>query len=250
MTPIELRQARPGLTQRQTILEEEEEGFETLRRKIKKWGKENYAAFPWRSTKNKWHALVAEIMLQRTRAEQVTPVFLSFTRNFKTPSAFLKRTRSNAFKGLGLLWRHRHLVAMAKELTELGSIPTNKVGLLSLPGVGPYASAAFRSMHANLRDVIIDSNVVRLYGRVFGLKTHSETRREEWFIQFAGRLTPKRQFRAYNYALIDFTRAICRPKPLCHLCPLTDICTYFSDRTKADYSGSHATVSKPRLRVI
>jgi A/G-specific adenine glycosylase len=99
-------------------------------------------------------------------------------------------------------------------------------GLLSLPGVGPYAASAYLSFHCGKRAAIIDGNIVRLYGRVFGLSVHAETRRTKEFIALAESMTPPRAFRAYNYAVLDFTRAVCRPKPNCEGCPLRDLCAY------------------------
>jgi A/G-specific adenine glycosylase len=43
--------------------------------KLIRWGQSNFADFPWRNPHKKWYCLVAEIMLQRTKAEQVVPVY-------------------------------------------------------------------------------------------------------------------------------------------------------------------------------
>ena len=55
-----------------------------FKKRLIDWGRVNFKDFPWRRTKNKWHYLVAEIMLQRTKADQVEPVYLSFVRSFPT----------------------------------------------------------------------------------------------------------------------------------------------------------------------
>jgi len=64
-------------------------------------------------------------------------------------------------------------------------------------------------------------------GRYFSFKTDAETRRKKWFEQLAERLTPAIRFKEYNYALLDFSRTICRPKPKCKLCVLSGKCKYF-----------------------
>lgn len=46
-----------------------------IRKILLKWGAENYKNFPWRNTENKWHALLAEMLLQRTRVKAVVPVY-------------------------------------------------------------------------------------------------------------------------------------------------------------------------------
>lgn len=89
-----------------------------------------------------------------------------------------------------------------------------------------YLASAFRSLHANQWDRIIDSNVVRFYGRFFGFETHGETRRKKWFIKLCEELTPLRKHQDYNYALLDFTRSICVSKPQCEICPLKRKCSF------------------------
>jgi A/G-specific adenine glycosylase len=130
------------------------------------------------------------------------------------------------FSGLGLHWRVRLIRKLAQELATHG-IPEDKEKLLELPGIGPYAASAFLSFHVGKRHAIIDSNVVRLYGRLFGFPIHGETRRNKQFIAVADWMTPERRFQKYNYALLDFTREICRVKPKCEACPLRMYCVFY-----------------------
>lgn len=196
-----------------------------FRSRIVNWGRKNFAHFPWRKTSNLWHCLVVEIMLQRTRAEQVVPVFKNFCKDCKTPFQYAKKKKYSVFKTLGLPQREGLLRKLAIQLSR-GKIPKKKEELLKLSGVGEYISAAYRSLHLGIRDVIIDSNVVRVYGRFFGFKTDGETRRKKWFVELAERMTPQRVFTDYNYGLIDFTREICKPKPLCEQCIIRKKCKY------------------------
>lgn len=195
------------------------------------WGRANFADFPWRYTNNSWHALVAEIMLQRTNAPQVVPAFESFCLKYPSVEDFLLDENPNIFGTLGLKWREPMLRQLAEKLVS-SSIPHQKKELLLLPGVGEYIASAYRSFHLGERDYIIDSNVVRLYGRYFGFDTHAETRRKKWFKSFANELTPNEYFRDYNYAILDFTRNICKPVPLCGKCPLNSKCIYYQEQKK------------------
>ncbi|OFW62427.1 MAG: hypothetical protein A2Z35_03235 [Actinobacteria bacterium RBG_19FT_COMBO_36_27] len=204
----------------------DENEIKNFRKSIIKWGKINSSYFPWRKTHNKWHALVSEIMLQRTNANQVLPVYKEFCKKYKKPEDLLKCKRERLFKKLGLHWREKQIIKLAKYLTGK-DIPKSKANLLKLPAVGNYITSAYRSLHLEIRDVLIDSNIVRIFGRYFGFETDGETRRKKWFIQLAGKLTPKRKFREYNYALLDFSRIICKPKPKCQLCFLSKKCKYF-----------------------
>lgn len=197
-----------------------------LRTNIVRWEKQHFANFPWRTTSNKWNALVAEIMLQRTRAEQVLPVYTDFVSKYPSPSRYLNDIQAGAFSSLGLKWREQRLKDLAISIIK-DAIPNTKERLLKLPGIGDYIASAYMSFHRNKRESIIDSNVIRLYGRFFGFQTHAETRREKWFNELVELVTPTRNFRIYNYGVIDFTKAVCRPKPLCAVCLLGRRCHYY-----------------------
>ncbi len=200
-----------------------------FRRRLLAWGIENYADFPWRHTGDRFHALIAETMLQRTRAEQVRPVYLDFVKKYETPEDVLDDSEKSVLhllKPLGLSWRARSMMKLVKELSERKRMPDNIDELLELTGVGPYAAAALLSFHMGKRAVIVDNNVVRLYSRYFGFGSTDTTRRSKDFLSLAERITPKSGFRAFNYALLDHTRALCRPKPLCPKCPLRQSCVY------------------------
>lgn len=199
-----------------------------LQKKLLGWGRKNYREFPWRNLSNQWHALVVEIMLQRTKADQVEPVFREFVKQFPKPEDYLANP-VNVFNHLGLPERNILLKALAQRIVD-GSIPENREQLLTLPGVGDYIASAFRSFHIGITDTIIDSNVVRLYSRFFGFASDGETRRKKWFIHLAEKLTPVKRHRDYNYALLDFTRDICSRKPKCNICPLQEKCIYAQSR--------------------
>ncbi len=199
-----------------------------FRKKLLAWEKENFVNFPWRFCDNKWHSLAVEIMLQRTKAEQVLPVFLDFCNKYPTPYKYYKNNSANIFNSLGLQQRNKDFKALAKILSDK-SILESKEELIKLPGVGEYVASAYLSLHQNKRAVIIDSNVVRVYGRFFGFETDGETRRKKWFINLAQELTPKRNFYLYNYALLDFPRKICNIKPNCYKCMLKRKCNYYTN---------------------
>lgn len=199
-----------------------------FRRKIKAWHKEHSFKYPWRTTKNKWHALVAEIMLQRTNAEQVIPIYLNFTKKYETAGYFLKKIqkeKADIFENLGLRWRNKLLIETAKAIDKNG-FPETKEDLIKTPGIGEYIASAYLSFHLDKRAIIIDSNIVRLYGRFFGFKYDEETRRKKWFIELAQKITPQKDVRDFNYSLLDFSRTICTFKPLCEECNIRGKCLF------------------------
>jgi hhH-GPD family protein len=202
-----------------------------FRKKLIDWENKNFANFPWRFCDNKWHSLAVEIMLQRTKAEQVLPVFLDFCNKYPFPELYHNDKEANIFNSLGLQQRNKEFKLLAKELIDK-EIPENKETLLKLPGVGEYVASAYLSLHQKQWAVIIDSNVVRLYGRFFGFETDGETRRKKWFIELAEQLTPKKNFYFYNYGLLDLPRNLCKIKSTCKDCPLNRKCKYYKNCIK------------------
>ncbi len=60
-----------------------------IQRALRDWAAAGQARdFPWRQPLPLWKALVAEVMLLRTRAKQVAPSFEAFNRRYLTPSDF------------------------------------------------------------------------------------------------------------------------------------------------------------------
>lgn len=205
-----------------------------LMARILLWGRGHFADYPWRKTTNWFHALVAEILLQRTSAEQVVPVYNSFVARFPHPASLAEADVAQVeavIAPLGLRSRAKLLPELARRVSEAhAEMPLDIESLRRLPGVGPYAAAAFLSLHAGRRAPIVDANVVRLYGRYFGFCTGPGTRRNKALLQLAERLTPEKKYRDFNYGLIDFTRAICRPKPQHDRCPLATRCSAIANR--------------------
>lgn len=200
-------------------------------RKLISWGKKNYRPYPWRDTASEFHALIAEIMLQRTKAEQVLSVYSRFTQKYKTPDDVCSDSPENVIvmlKPLGLDWRAKKIIEFSTE-TKMNAMPKTFSELIKLPGVGQYTTSAFLSLHKDERYPLIDSNTVRVWGRVFGLETNSETRRKKKFKELADSLTPQTNFKAFNYALLDFGSLVCKTVPLCKTCPINKMCCYFQD---------------------
>jgi A/G-specific adenine glycosylase len=137
---------------------------------------------------------------------------------------------------LGLRWRAPLLQNLGVKLAELnGVIPADLDAIMALPGVGQYAAAAWLSFLGGGHSVLIDANIVRWIGRLVDQPVDGETRRKKWLIELATRLTPETDVRAYNYAVLDFTMAICAKQPLCDRCPImaAGLCAYGRSRAES-----------------
>ncbi|MFZ9176068.1 MAG: A/G-specific adenine glycosylase, partial [Ilumatobacteraceae bacterium] len=49
------------------------------------WGLPQLRELPWRSTRDRWHILVSEVMSQQTQVDRVVSKFLAFVEAYPTP---------------------------------------------------------------------------------------------------------------------------------------------------------------------
>ena len=205
--------------------------FKNITKTLLGWGNKNFKNFPWRNTRNKWHALIAELLLQRTRVKSVVPVYEKLIKKYPKPAdianAPLEEIEEIVYS-LGLPARANTLKRLAADVMHFdGQIPSDIDKIKKFPGIGSYIAAAWLSFHAGKKAVIIDANVVRWICRLVDRHCDGETRRKKWLIHLATSLTPSRKVKAYNYAVLDFTMEICAKKPLCKYCPIgAKLCAY------------------------
>ena len=181
---------------------------------------------------------VAEMMLQRTKADQVLPVYLKFFSNFKTLSDIarinMKKLNSMLYP-LGLRWRVKRFKEVSQAIVKKfgGKIPESRDEISQLPGVGEYVAGIVLSVAFNKKEWIVDSNVVRVFKRYFGISTSKEGRRDKHVIDIARTYADCRHPKNANLALLDFAALICTPRgPKHERCPLSRSCHYFIHDTK------------------
>lgn len=204
-----------------------------VRRRLLSWGRRNFQSYAWRSETDPWLTLVAEFFLQRTRASQAERAFIYVRDRFPTADS-LARADADAVRLitdlLGLHFRGPQLHELARHVARAGGRPPENLnGLRELTGVGPYTAAAWLSLHRGRRVAIVDSNVARWLARLVDKPYPRDPRHVRWVNDLADLLTPRRAFRDYNYAVLDFTMLICTPvSPRCGACPLRLDCAFGS----------------------
>ena len=206
------------------------------------WYKNNGREYPWRKDRTPYRILIAEIMLQRTRADQVAPIYLSFLKKLPDPEGLGRASKEEIakyFSKLGLLRRAGLVESLGKELLARfgGKIPRNREELMSLPSVGEYIADAVLCFAFDQDVAVVDSNVCRIIGRIFDLNAKGEARRDPQFRQTVDELLPSGKAREFNWAIIDLGALIYTPRnPSCNLCPLESLCTHIQRTMKKDAS--------------
>jgi A/G-specific adenine glycosylase len=203
-----------------------------FRSKIVRWFSKNGRTYPWREADDPFKVLIAEMMLRRTKADQVKPVYEQLFTEYPDVEAMADaedKKLEQILYPLGLKWRTPAFGLVAREVRERYGckIPETRGELTLLPGVGEYVAGAVLSIAYNKKEWIVDSNIVRLFKRYFGIKTTKEGRRDKHVIEMAKVYASGENTRRANLAFLDFTALICTPRnPNCGKCPLKKSCYY------------------------
>ncbi len=203
-----------------------------LAHKISKAHKLYFRDFLWRYRPDPYKIMVAEFMLQLTKAAQVEPVYRKFLKQYPDINS-LSNARNNSVEkytaSLGLHKRAPNFLNAAKFVVEKynGEFPLTRRDLLAIPGVGDYVAGAILAVCYNNADYVIDSNIARFINRFYGLKLSGEIRRKKIIINKAKEIFKTNKQKDFLFALLDFTALICKPvNPVCSTCPLKKSCIF------------------------
>ena len=206
-----------------------------LRRRVKEWFRKHGREYPWRQTRDPYKVIVAEMMLRRTRPEQVLRVYQRFVEMFPDPWSLAGADESvveSIVFPLGLRWRTPAFKAMAERLVGAhnGVVPRTKEDLLSLPGVGDYVAGAVMNIAYEEPESAVDANIARLLSRYAGIKVSGEARRNRDVVALATNVLDCVNPRDVFLGMIDLASECCKPRePRCEDCPLQERCSYSNE---------------------
>lgn len=202
------------------------------------WYEENKRNFPWRQTDNAFHLLVAEFLLQQTHVRKVEEVYKQLISIYPTlddlASAEVDEIEE-IIKPLGLLYRAERMKDSAQMIISEynGEVPKELEDLMKLPGVGEYIGEAVKSYGYDKKGIPIDTNVIRLFTRFFGLTSSNKRARNDRQLKNKIRDYYSGDIRKCNLAVLDFAAQICTASnPSCESCPIAEKCSEFNQSKK------------------
>ena len=189
--------------------------------------------FPWRkSTTIKYQYIIAEILLQRTRAETVAIFFLDFIRDFpswKQLKEADKEKLQHYLQPIGL-WRRRaaSIHSLAQEMASRnGRFPRDRKEIEELPGIGQYITNAVLLFCHGEPQPLLDTNMARVLERVFGPRKLSDIRYDPYLQDLALKVVCCETPKEINWAILDLAAMVCLIRnPHCQECPLLIICRW------------------------
>jgi A/G-specific adenine glycosylase len=187
--------------------------------------------FPWRKKKvDRFHVLVTESLLTRTRAEAVAAVIEELWRRFPAPNDLASASAEDVatvVATLGLKKRAQMLRACARAVVEAGDVPNDRAALLQMSGVGEYVADAVRVFAFGEAVIPVDAVIGRVLRRVLGYQSYGPAYADRALWRIAQLFSLTHDPKLVTSALLDLGALICLPeKPKCPLCPLREECAY------------------------
>jgi len=206
-----------------------------LHEPLLRWYDENARDLPWRAASaTPWSVLVSEFMLQQTPVSRVLPVHEAWLQRWPTPAALAAEPPGEAVRAWGRLGYPRRALRLHAAATAIveqhdGHVPSAHAELLALPGVGDYTAAAVAAFAFGQRQVVLDTNVRRVFARaVTGVEFPgtSVSRAER---ELGATLLPDDEPTAatWSVAVMELGALVCTAStPACEACPIATRCAW------------------------
>jgi A/G-specific adenine glycosylase len=209
---------------------------------LRAWYAVHKRDLPWRNTKDPYLVWISEVILQQTRVAQGLDYYSRFVDRFPDIRSLAEADRKEVLKywqGLGYYSRARNLHEAARDIQSRfnGIFPEQYDDMLTLKGVGEYTAAAIASFVWNQPRPVIDGNVYRVLGRLFGIATPMDTGKgKQEYRELAALLMPPDRAGAHNQAMMEFGALQCVPQnPDCAACPLSGSCAACASASPQQY---------------
>jgi A/G-specific adenine glycosylase len=222
-----------------------------FRRRLLRWLRRHGRDLPWRRTRDPYHIVVSEFMLQQTQVSRVEAYYHRFLEQYPSievlAAAPAARVRES-WEGLGYYRRAANLHRLAQAVVgeHGGVVPDDPVVLLRLPGVGRYTAGAVACFAYERATPAVDTNVARVIRRAFHPRLRGAiAARRVW--DTASAIVPRTGGAAwaFNQAIMELGALVCTARVArCGECPVRAACV--TGRRAGARTASR--VSAPSLR--
>ena len=167
----------------------------------------NRRDLPWRNTRNPYHILVSEVMLQQTQVARVLKKYPEFLMAFPTIESLAMSSIKDVLKvwqGMGYNRRALYLQSAAKIIVEKykGIIPQDRKVFETLPGIGKGTSGSIAAFAYNKPAIFIETNIRRVYIHFFFQNKENISDKE--ILPLVEKTIDAKNPREWYYALMDY----------------------------------------------
>ena len=174
--------------------------------------------------------MVAGVCSQQTQMSRVLPLWERWMAAFPTLEAAAAAETAEVLRVWARAGYPRRALAIREACRRCieahdGALPRERDALLALPGVGPFTAAIVRCFGWADDAAAIDTNVVRVLGRlVHGDVQPARETSSRAIIDTAERLLPRGEAGRWNAMLMDYGAQVCTPRPRCADCVVRRLC--------------------------
>ncbi len=169
-------------------------------------------------------------MAQQTQITTMLPYFERWMRRFPDFTCLADAPVDEVLKlweGLGYYSRARNLHKLARTWVAADPKPRTREQWQTMPGIGPYTSAAIVSIAFNEPVAVVDGNVVRILARLThdtrSFKSNGEAVKA--FTPLANELIYPKNSGDHNQAMMELGATVCtKHQPQCGICPVARLC--------------------------
>ncbi|QQS35993.1 MAG: hypothetical protein IPM56_17420 [Ignavibacteriales bacterium] len=209
--------------------------IELFQGNILEWFEKEGRDFPWRrKSLSSYQKVIAEVLLQRTRAETVAKFYKTFLTkypNWESLNKTTTKTLERVLTPIGL-YKQRSLLLkkLAKEMVKLkGRLPKDKEEIEKLPFAGQYITNAIIQYVYHKPAPLLDVNMARVLERFFGPRKLADIRYDPYLQELAWSTVDHKKSKKINWGILDFAAKICAAsKPKCSFCNLNNKCKFYS----------------------
>ncbi len=205
-----------------------------VQERLRSWFRRHGRDLPWRKTRDPYHILVAEVMLQQTQVDRVLPYYTAFLERFPTLQALAEASPAEVIRlwaGLGYNRRAVNLQRVAQRIVQQhgGRFPRSVEELRTLPGIGAYTAGAIACFAFEHDVAFLDTNIRRVLHRIFiGPDVPHPRASDRALSQLAAQVVPQGGGWEWNQAVMEFGAVHCTArKPACSVCPVQAHCRAF-----------------------
>jgi A/G-specific adenine glycosylase len=176
--------------------------------------------------------MIVELFLKKTKAETVNNFIREFIMRYNCIKKIMTESEKKILRQISPLGLGNQRLKALKELSAYindnfnDKLPDDITQIMKIPYVGLYTANATLCFGFNKRNPILDVNTSRIISRFFSLDNTKDLRDNKILQDKARKLLPRKNFKEYNWGLLDLGALICKSQPLCKKCPLRKKCDH------------------------
>ena len=213
-----------------------------FRRRLLRWFRRHGRDLPWRRTRDPYHIVVSEFMLQQTQVSRVEAYYHRFLGRHPSIHALAAApaaTVRESWEGLGYYRRAANLHRLAQAVVgeHGGVVPNEPAALRRLPGVGRYTAGAVACFAYEKATPAVDTNVARVIRRAFHPRLGGPPASPRIWETAEALVAGRRSAWSFNQAIMELGAVVCTARVArCGECPVRPCCV----------TGSRKSVNRKR----